>query len=164
MFEKNTLNKSEQKTNSDSGEDLSLNKVSFGDKKLEYYFDIIKYPVVLTVVVNIVYFLIRKSFDIMWVFDIVAFIYIAYIIVKKKQGKITDAFIACGISGLFMGFFIAVFKFIYFRKFYLFFNIISEPFLTFIVGGFIGVAFAYIALKKFKKNKKEISSTKKGGE
>ena len=100
----------------------------------------------------------------MWMFDILAFIYIASIIIKKNQGKKTEIFIACGIAGLFIGLFVALFKFIYIRKFYLFFNIISEPVLTFFIGGFVGLAVAYIYLNLFKRNKEEVSSSKKGGD
>ena len=164
MSEKHTFDKQKQKHDDNSEEELSLGKVSFGDKKLEFYFDIIKYPIILATVINMVYFFIRDSIEVMWIFDILAFIYIATMVIKKKQGKQREVFIACGIAGLFMGLFIALFKFIYFRKFYLFFNLVSEPFLTFFVGGFVGVAVAYISLKMFKKNKKEISSSKKGGD
>ncbi|MBU1075110.1 hypothetical protein KJ705_03445 [Patescibacteria group bacterium] len=164
MSDKTTFNKQKQKHNGNEGEEISLGKVSFGDKKLEFYFDVIKFPIILAIVINIVYFFIRGSFEIMWIFDILAFIYIATMVIKKKQGKQKEVFIACGIAGLFMGLFIAIFKFIYFQKFYLFFNLISEPFLTFFVGGFVGLAVAYMSLNLFKKNKKEISSSKKGGD
>ena len=164
MSEKNTSEERNQIEHGNEEEDLSLKKISLGDKKLEFYFDLIKYPVVFAIVINVVYFFIRKSFDVMWVFDIMAFTYIAVFILKKQLGKRVEVFIACGISGLFIGFFMAVFKLVYFRKFYLFFNLISEPFLTFIVGGFVGLAVAYIILKPNKKSKKDVSIPKKGGD
>jgi hypothetical protein len=164
MSEQHTSDKQKQKQAENDREELSLGKVSFGDKKLEFYFDIIKYPIILATVINVVYFFVQDSFEVMWIFDILAFIYIAMMVIKKKQGGQKEVFIACGIAGLFMGLFIAIFKFIYFQKFYLFFNLVSEPFLTFFIGGFVGIAVAFISLKLYKKNKKEISSTKKGGD
>ncbi|MFA6272177.1 MAG: hypothetical protein WC693_03640 [Patescibacteria group bacterium] len=163
MSEKNTSEKRNQIEGGNEGEDLSLKKISLSDKKLEFYFDVVKYPVVFAIVINIVYYYIRKT-DAMWVFDILAFVYIAIFILKKQLGKRAVVFIACGISGLFIGFFMAVFKLVYFRKFYLFFNLISEPFLTFIVGSFVGLVVAYIILRPNKKNKKDVSIPKKGGD
>lgn len=162
MPEKNISDNISQPDGNKESDDLSLKKISLGNRKLEFYFDIIKYPVVFAIVINVVYFFIRKSLDVMWVFDVMAFAYIAVFILKKRLGGRQEVFIACGISGLFIGFFMALFKLVYFRKFYLIFNLISEPFLTFIVGGFIGFAVAYAVLKPNKKdNNKSISKSKK---
>ena len=156
---------------SDKNEDnLTLGKVFLGSKPLGFYFALIKFPIIFVVVVEIVYFLSQKSFNYVWIFDLVAFGYVAAILAKKHRLGYKEIVIGGGFTGLFIGLFVAVFKLIYFRKLFYFFNLISEPAITTLVGIFFGIAVGYVLLHIFKTNEKINKETfppfgeKKGGE
>lgn len=145
MVEEHELNKEEPgKETQENKEELTVGRVSLGSQTIGFYFSLIKFPVIFAVVLGIAYFLAQKNFNLIWVFDLLAFGYVAFRLVKKYKGKYLEIVIAGGLTGLFIGLFSALFKLIYFWKFYYFFNLISEPAITALVGIFIGLAVGYI--------------------
>jgi len=140
---------------SDKNEDnLTLGKVILGSKPLGCYFALIKFPIIFVVVVEVIYFLSQKSFDYVWIFDLIAFGYVAALLAKKHQLGYKEIVIGGGLTGLFIGLFSAIFKLIYFGKLYYFFNLISEPAITVLVGIFFGIAVGYVLFNILHTNKK----------
>lgn len=147
-------------------DELSIKRVPLGQRKLGFYFNLIKFPIIIAVILEIVYFLSQKNFDLDWIIKLLALSYVALVLIKKHQGKFQELAIACGMTGLLIGFFNALFKAIYIRKFYLIFNLISEPVITALVGIFVGLTIGYIFLNILTKYKtiKTKDSLKKGGD
>ena len=159
-------NKGSETEDQKQDNELSVSKVSLGSRKVEFYFNLIKFPVIFAVVVGIVYSLTQNAFDLIWVVDFLAVGYVTVMLVKKHKGRFQEIAIACGMTGLLIGFFSALFKLIYSRKFYLIFNLISEPVITALVGIFVGLVIGYVLLNILPINgkKKNNNSLKRGGD
>lgn len=136
-------------------QELSVAKVPIGYHSLGFYFKVISLPVLVAVIVEIIYFYQQKNFDFVWLIDLIALGYLALIVIKKYHGKFQELAIACGISGLLIGFLSALFKLIYIRKFYLFLNLISETAITAISGIIIGLAIGYVFFNVLHLDKKD---------
>lgn len=157
--------KEEKKENNQEQEkEPSLGKVPLASRTLDFYFKLIKFPIVFAVVLGGVYFFTTQALDFVWFIDLITIGYVAVVIIKKHQGKTQEIIISCGMTGLIIGFFNALFKLVYYRRFYLFFNLISEPFLTALVGIFVGLAIGFSFFKILEKDKRinKSDSSKEG--
>ena len=125
-------------------EDITLSKVKLGDWQLGQYFKIIAWPVVLAEAFSVVYVLMNKFFDFIWVVNVLAFAFISHLIIQKHKGAYKQAVVANLLAGLIMGFVFALFKLIWLKSFYLFFNLIVEPVITALIGLAVAVVFAYV--------------------
>lgn len=141
-------------------EDITLSKVELGGWPLGLYWRIIAWPTVLAGAFSIVYVLTNKFFDFIWVVNILAFAYITHLVVQKHAGQYKQAMTANLAAGLFLGFVFALFKLIWLKNFYLFFNLIVEPVLTALIGLAVAVIVVYIYSILSIKNKSLIRSLK----
>lgn len=170
MEEKKEISSEKQNQASrESENELTLGKVVLGSKNLGFYFALIKYPISFAVAASIIYFFVKGNFKLAWIFDFLAFGFIAVVLVKIHKLRYKEIVIACGFAGLFIGVFSALFKLIYSWKIYYFFNLVSEPAITAMVGIFFGIAVGYVLLNIFSADKKinkgnSSSNEEKGGE
>lgn len=141
-------------------EEITLSKVELASWQLGQYVRIIAWPVVLAQAFSIVYVLMNRFFDFVWVVNVLAFAYISHIVVQKHQGHYQQAVISNLIAGLVMGFIFALFKLIWQGSFYLFFNLIVEPILTALVGLAVAVVAVYLYSILPLKNKSLVKSLK----
>lgn len=136
-------------------------------KDLSFYFKIIRIPVVLAIVIEILAHFTANTFYLIWLVNFIVFVYISWYLIKKHQAPFFQIVVASTMAGIIIGVCVALFKLIWFRHFYLIFNLITEPMITAIVGiGISALTFLIIkniSQKNIKKSKKINNNLKNKG-
>ena len=135
-------------------------------RPLNFYFKIVVWPAIILAVVEIAAsFIWDINILVLNLFlDILLFIGLSWYFIRTYQAKQIQVIILSVISGLIIGFLWAIFRLIWEHKFYLFFNLITEPLITALAGLLISAASYLFFTREYRKYKdnpfKNINSKK----
>ena len=136
-----------------------------------YYFRLFRGPVLAVLAAQIVLVILDQKAIYLWFINLLLFIGLTVWLKKGYKGTLFQALILNGSAGLVLGFLLALFKLVWYRQVYLFFNLITETGITFLFGLLIAAS-TYIVLTReykehsilpFKISNKD-KELKKGGE
>ncbi|MFH0952323.1 MAG: hypothetical protein V1838_04000 [Patescibacteria group bacterium] len=128
------MNQSDTRIKSSSG------NPPLGGQDFLYYWRYFRWPFLIILATNVALYVLQQVMLYVIFVDIIYFIFLSWLIVKRLKGNQVQAATMGTISGLALGLMVSIFKLIYFWKVYLFFNIITETLITGLVGLLIGAA------------------------
>lgn len=130
-----------------------------------YYFSAIRWPVLAVILIEVILIFLFGRFwpNVFWWQDYYLYIFLAIKVIaafwaawllldhlKNKTPIAVPAYLAGAIGGFLIGLAVAIFKIFWYHKFWTFFNLISEPLLTGLVGAYLIRWFAGLLDKMFK--------------
>ncbi|MFC1663011.1 hypothetical protein ACFL04_02470 [Patescibacteria group bacterium] len=117
-------------------------------KDFLYYWNLFRWPFFIALAVNIILYVTIQPMVYIIFTDFLYFVFLGWMMAKREKGTQIQTATLGTIAGLALGFFVSVFKLIYYWKVYLFFNIITETLATGLAGLLFGAAIYLILHRK----------------
>lgn len=123
---------------------------------LTHYFHLVRMPVFVVVVAEMVLFILTALNPLVWLLHIALFLYLLFTV---KDLTVQRAASLGAVAGFFAGLGIAIFRLVYERAAYFIFNLIAEPVITAICGALIAAVVLQTIKTRAEKRKKNLSKT-----
>jgi len=136
-----------------------------GGETFNFYFHIFRWPLLFVLIGEIILIILRQKAVYLWFINLLFFAVLTLWLYYTYRVRMIHVIILGSLAGFILGFLIALFKLIFERKLYLFFNLISESVITLLFGFLISAATYLLISKESRKNNiLSIKKEKKGGE
>lgn len=103
-------------------------------RTFEYYWGVLKRPLILAVLLECLFVIMKFAEWTLWAVNVALFIVVTWVVLRRRRDEFPEAGTAVILSGVIVGFFVAIVKLATLQKVYLLFNLFAEPVRLAIVG------------------------------
>lgn len=136
-------------------------------KRISYYFNLFKWPVLVALLAEIILIIINQPNVYLWFVNLLLFVSLTVWVKYVYNLRLGQTIILSVCAGFILGFLVALFKLIWWHKFYLFFNVVTETMMVTMAGLLLSGGTYLVISKEYRKKEESlfnfIKKNKKGG-